>query len=465
MDAAIFAGDDWRLRPNFTLNLGLRYEVQTNIGDHSDIAPRVAFAWAPGATRNRTAKTVIRGGFGMFYDRFALANTLAAMRYNGVVQQQYVITNPDTYPNPPSSLSNGLSNGLATGSARSSQSIQEVDAHLRAPYIMQSAATLERQLPKNVTLALTYTNSHGVHTLRSQDINAPLPGTYSPSNPNTGTFRYGDNGPIFLMTSAGLYNQNQMILNVNSKISPGLSLFGFYVLNSAKSNTDGLNTTPANPYNYSGEYGPASTDIRHRFIVAGTIVTRWFRLNPYLTMQSGAPFNITAGQDLYGTTLFNARPGITTDTSRPGVIATHYGLLDPNPAAGEELLARNAGRGPWIAAMNLRINRLWGFGPERASGAGVVSSRGGGQSTGPMLAAPQGTRGLFSQPPNTHRYTLGIGMSIRNITNHTNPGPITGNIASPLFGRANQTYGQINGEGFSENASNRRLELQIKFIF
>ncbi len=57
------------------------------------------------------------------------------------------------------------------------------------------------------------------------------------------------------------------------------------------------------------------------------------------------------------------------------------------------------------------------------------------------------------------------GLSIRNLLNHTNPGPIIGNITSPLFGNANQVAGFPNGEGFSENASNRRLELQMRFTF
>ncbi len=85
MDVGLFAGDEWRLRPNFTVNLGLRYETQTNMHDHRDFAPRVAFAWAPGGAGQKRAKTVIRGGFGIFYDRFALANTLNAQRFNGVV--------------------------------------------------------------------------------------------------------------------------------------------------------------------------------------------------------------------------------------------------------------------------------------------------------------------------------------------------------------------------------------------
>jgi hypothetical protein len=74
-------------------------------------------------------------------------------------------------------------------------------------------------------------------------------------------------------------------------------------------------------------------------------------------------------------------------------------------------------------------------------------------------------RGLFNPPNTNHRYNLTISMSTRNILNHNNPGPIIGNISSPLFGRANQLAGAPNGEGFSENASNRRLELQIRFVF
>lgn len=72
---------------------------------------------------------------------------------------------------------------------------------------------------------------------------------------------------------------------------------------------------------------------------------------------------------------------------------------------------------------------------------------------------------LIRGPVTNHRYNLSIGMSARNLLNHTNPGPISGNITSPLFGRANQSAGGLNGEGFSENADNRRLEMQIRFTF
>jgi hypothetical protein len=99
VDLGAFVSDDWKVRPNLTVSLGLRYETQTNIDDWRNFAPRVGVAWAPGAKSARSkAKSVIRAGFGMFYDRFSLGNTIAALRYNGVVQQQYIITNPDFYP-------------------------------------------------------------------------------------------------------------------------------------------------------------------------------------------------------------------------------------------------------------------------------------------------------------------------------------------------------------------------------
>src|SRR5436853_6772816 len=128
---------------------------------------------------------------------------------------------------------------------------------------MQTAFTFERQLPANTTLAFTYTNSHGLHQFRSEDVP-------------------GAKGPLFLMTSAGLYNQNQLMFNVTSRVSSNASLFGFYILNRARSNTDGIGTFPANPYNFQGEYGPASTDIQHRVNFGGSINMKWHvKVSPY----------------------------------------------------------------------------------------------------------------------------------------------------------------------------------------
>ena len=449
VDAGAFAGDDWRVRRNVTLSLGLRYETQTNIHDWTDFAPRFGFAWAPGADRiTLHPKTVIRGGFGMFYSRFDISNTETADRYNGIVQQEYIVNNPDFFPVVPPVASLA---GFA-----STRTIQEVSSTLRAPYIMQSALSVERQVVRNTTVSVTYTNSRGLHMLRSQNINSPLPGTYNPELAGSGVYPYGDAGPIYLMQSDGLYNQNQLITNVNARLNRDFSLFGYYTLNHASSNTDGLGTFPGNPYTMAGEYGPAITDIRHRAFIGGSINTRWnVRISPFIVVQSGAPYDVTIGRDLYGDTLFNSRPGIPTDLSKAGLIDTPHGLLDPNPVPGEPLLPRNSGRGPGMLTVNMRLGKTCGFGPSREGAAG----RPGDMRPGHF----SGFHSIFSDTPTSKRYNLTVSVSARNLLNHVNPGPIIGQITSPLFGEANQVAGGYGA--FAETANNRRLELQMRFSF
>ena len=85
--------------------------------------------------------------------------------------------------------------------------LSTTDEPLRAPYLMQSAAAIERQLPANTTIAVTYANSHGLHLPKSADINAPLLGSFDPQVPGSGVFPLNRPGPVFLVQSAGLYNQ------------------------------------------------------------------------------------------------------------------------------------------------------------------------------------------------------------------------------------------------------------------
>jgi len=298
-----------------------------------------------------------------------------------------------------------------------------------SPALYQSTVSAERQLPFNTTLAVTYANYHGLHMLRSRNINAPLAGTYDPTVPSSGVYPLGPGGAVFLMEGSGVYNQNQLVVNVNSRGNKYVSITGSYTLNRALSNADGIGTFPANPYSSVGEYGPAATDVRHRVSFGGSITTKWnVVFSPLLNITSGPPFDITVGRDLYGTTLFNGRPGIATDPNRSGVISTAYGLLDPNPTTDEVLLHRNYGRGPGTVFFNLRATKNIKFGGR-------------------------------------HPYALSISLATQNILNHTNPGPIVGNITSPLFGHANQPAGGGGNAGFSEAANNRRLELQTRFTF
>lgn len=471
-DLGLFAQDDWRIRPNFMLSLGLRYETQNNISDHLDVAPRLGFAWGIGRGKTNQPKTVIRGGFGLFYDRFSENLTLQARRLNGIAQQQYLVAFPSFYPDIPP---------LETlAENRRAQTIRRVDANLRAPYIAQTAIGVERQLPKNIMVSLTYTNSRGLHALRSRNINAPLPGTYNPQVPNSGVRPFGDIGNIYVYESSGRFDQNQLIVNVNARVSPRLTLFGFYTLNRARSDTDGAGSFPSNQYDLSTEYGRAVFDVRHRAFIGGSIETLFgIRVNPFITASSGRPFNITIGRDLNGDSLFNARPAFATDLSRASVVYTPYGVFDTNPLPGQAIIPRNYGDGPGQFSVNLRVSRTFGFG-ERSTSARGPSGAGGRLERGPHGGPPGGAGGaggprgdvggagrgpggifVFGKGAATRRYSLTFSASARNLFNRVNFAPPIGNLSSPLFGTSNAI-----ASGFGGTATaNRRLELQLRFSF
>ena len=471
-DTGLFVGDDWRMRPNLTVSLGLRYETQLNIHGRLDFAPRIGIAWAPGATAKASRpKIVLRSGFGIFYYRFNEQNILVAERFNGVTQQQYVLDNPDFF------TSTVTASELAElQQASSSQAIHTVSPLLQAPYVLQSAAGIERQLPGNTTLSVTYTNSHGLHQLLSRNINAPLPGTYTGVT-GSGVFPYPNEGPIYEQESGGLYNQNQVVTNVNSRVNRKVSLYGYYVLSYARSNTDGIGTFPANQYSLVGEYGPSATDIRNRGTIGGTIVAPWgVRLSPLIVVQSGAPFDIITSQDVYGDAILSARPGIPSSCSNTGVIYNPLfpvpgHCLDPNPTPGEPILPRDFGRGPGLFSVDLRVARTWGIG--RVKGARPSGNAAGGAAPAAPAPGPAGRGGIggFDNlnssggggSSSERRYSLTASVSARNIFNHTNPGPIIGDINSPFFGQSNQIAGGVGA--YSGYSSNRRLEFQLRFGF
>lgn len=463
VDLGPFVQDDWRLRPNFTLSLGLRYETQTNIHDWSDFAPRLGFAWAPGQRgAGRQPKTVIRGGVGFFYDRFGSSLVLRAIRFNGVNQAQYIVSNPDFYPTVPN-IQELAANALP-------QTIYQVDPNLRAPYTMQAAIGFERQLPFNTTIASTVTNSRSRHLLLTRNINAPLPGTYTGA-PDSGVRPYG-NQNIYNYESTGVLNQTQWFTNVNSRINARISIFTFYVLGYAKSNTDGVTTFPASQYDMRTEYGRSSLDVRHRFVFGGSFTGPLaLRFSPFITAHSGAPFNITTGRDLYGQTVYTERPAFATDLSKPGVVSSPFGNFDPNPEPGEEIIPRNYGEGPANVSVNVRLSRTWGFGAIKSGRSDFSGAHGGGGGggrgghTGGMHMGGGrggGIHGLFSDALTEHRYNLTLSASARNLLNTLNPGTPIGNLTSPFFGQSNTIAG---GWGPAALANNRRVEMQLRFSF
>jgi hypothetical protein len=478
-DAGLYVQDDWRVRPNITLSGGLRFETQNDIHDHGDWAPRVAIAWGLARGKN-PAKTVIRAGWGAFYDRFNDNLILQAERLDGLLLNTYVLNQTPT-ANIPFLPPTVPTASQLTGAA-SLPTIYQIAPNLHAPQTMQTAISVERQINKVTNLSVTYMNSRGVHQLFANNINTPQPGTYpaSPVYPN------GIAENIFQYESEGIFKQNQLIVNMNVRAGQKLTLFGYYTLNYANSDTGGANSFPSNPYNVLEDYGRASFDTRNRLFLGGTVGLPYgFRLSPFMIASSGAPYNVVLSQDFIGSTVFNQRPALATSPVNPAyVVNTPLGNFDTNVTdlgQGESIIPVNAFTGPPHFSLNLRLSKVFGFGkiPEAA---GANGGGGGGHDHGP--GGPGGGRGpggpfgggmggMGGGGGTNRRYNLTLSVNARNITNYLNvvqpsgvlnvPDPSSPSPyeLSPFFGKSN---GLAAGP-FSSNGASRLFYLQVGFTF
>jgi hypothetical protein len=475
VDGSAYGEDQWRLRPNISLSLGLRFETQNYINDHADFAPRLGFAWGIGHARKPT--TVLRAGFGIFYDRFEEQQVLEAEQLNGVNQRQFVVTNPDFFPAvPPVSTLSALANSAAA------PTVYNIDPSLRAPYTIQSAIGLERQFSRSLTASVTYLNSHGLHQLFTRNINTPVLGQYQPSNPALGRpfdrvsacsvvpaipdCEAGFTGNIYQFESDGLYNQNELIANFRANEGAYLSLFGFYMLNYANSDTSGVKYFPSNPYNVLEDYGRATFDVRDRAVVGGAINLPFgFRILPFIVADSGTPYNITLGQDLLGTSIFDQRPAFAAPgATGPNIVATSLGVFNTDPALGEPLVPVNYGTGPAEYTVNLHFFKTFSFGGKEeghhghGGGGGYHGHHHGG--LGPRGLSGGGGPSFWSGSGNS-KYNLTLGVAVHNTFNTVNLGTPDGNLGSPLFGKSNS----LAGGPFSSQAANREVDFQIRFTF
>jgi hypothetical protein len=475
-DAGVFVQDDWRLRPNLSVSAGLRYEVQNGVSDHTNFAPRIGVAWAPGGRAGRSSKTVIRGGSGIFYDRFTSDLLIHAEQLNGVNQTQYIIRNPAFFPNVPDAATlAALSAQQAGGSARA---VYQVDGHLRVPYLLQNAVGIERQLPKGIALAVNYANTRGVHQLLTRDINAPLPTVFDAQGVAEGPRPYGAAaGDIYQYEGSGSFRQNQVIVSSNAKVGRRVSVFGYYVYGRAYSNTDGPNSMPANPYDLHSEWGRAAYDNRHRGFISATTTLPWkVRMAPFIFMQSGRPYNLTSGVDTNNDgNPADDRPAFAQNLARASVIQKPgFGAFDVAPLTLPDavLVPRNYLEGPGIFALTVRVSRSWTFG-ETGRGGGNTGGdeiRGGAAIQNGGLSGSSSQSGLASVlggVATAKRYTLTASAQFRNALNNVNPATPIGNLTSPYFGKslALNTFGPLPGVGPNAGAGNRHIELQLRLTF
>lgn len=331
-----FAQDEWKLRPNLTVNAGLRYDaqflpqpIQT---DANNFAPRLGFAYAPW-----DRKTVIRASYGIYFDRVPLRATSNALQRDGskyvVVQLAPAQAGAPVFPNV-------LSAQPATLITK--PNITRIDPHIEASYSEQANLQVERELPGNMSLSVGYLYLRGRHIILSRNLNVPT----SPASaglPNLG--RPDPNwGNISRYESSGDSYYNGMIVSFNKRAARWASWRVSYTLSKALDDTGNFFfSTPQNNFNVRDDRGLSDNDQRHRLVISGSLeapqanshsqaqrLLHGFQLSYIFTYASRLPFNIVAGSDRNFDTNNNDRP--------VGV-------------------ARNAGRGFDFASFDLRLAR------------------------------------------------------------------------------------------------------------
>jgi hypothetical protein len=447
-----FFNDDWRVNQKMTLSFGLRHEFQTQLVDKANFAPRFGLAWSPFKDR----KTTIRVGGGLFYSRLTGNLYESILRFDGVTQQSILIRNP-LYPDP----------FAGNPVIQVSNTVKRVfDPNMKAPYTINYSLTVERQLPMGLNGSFSYIYARGQHQFRTRNINAPLPGTYNSTIPNSGVRPLGDVGNIYQIESSAGSKYNGMLFRLDRRMGRNLNLFGNYTLSWTKSDADGSGSLPANSYDLTSEWGRAFTDRRHSFFVGGRIsMPMGISLSPFINASSGGPFSITTGFDENGDTVINDRPaGLSRNTSLPvslyGAISnrciSNCAVGSTSPVYLRDYLYANFPNGvksqsPGSLNVNMNLNRTFSFGERKNAQAGAQGGMGGGGMMGGM--GRMGGGGPMGFGNENGRFNLTVSAQISNVLNRVNYGSFSGVLGSPYFMRSSSAGGA------------RQLELGLRFSF
>jgi hypothetical protein len=411
-----YAQDTYRALRQLTLEMGLREDFQVYpqpqentafplTGQYPNqfrrIAPRLGFAWQP------VEKTVVRGGFGMYYTNMNGLNYRNAVISNGLTTQQYSLSiSPSSAP--PNQQVPTFPNVLSANSAPlQAPDISLVSPSFRAPYILQGSLQIEREIAENTTFSIGTMWNHGVHIISGSAYDANLPPltgttTYIVCPPGTtvvpGSFSPPCTGPSYMLPNmdAGILAANEGLNypglgEINELISPaqnyynslffqlqrrmsrGLSLQASYTF--AKSMMlDGMDFN--NQYNFSNTHAPSLLDERHRITFAAvynprveqflgpgtarTLLSNW-TISSVMEFSSGRPYagllspactsvsgvldfsDCTGGDNNLNDTAFNQ------DTAN-----TAGGINGAGPTPG---IGLNSFYGPWLARIDLGLAR------------------------------------------------------------------------------------------------------------
>ncbi|MBL8203838.1 MAG: TonB-dependent receptor [Blastocatellia bacterium] len=313
---AFFAQDDWRVTRRLTLNVGLRYELDTNLNNNSwyanrnpivqsfyrgdrkrdtnNFAPRVGFNWA-----NDSGRFSVHGGYGIYYDRITLQINSLERGLDGralavEVRAGNALTDPTGAPifiNPMTgrfqpfapTLSNPFTGFILPGAGASGINI--IDNNLQNPMVQQMNLGVQYEFVKDFVVRADFLHNHGTKFIIGRTI-----GTVN--NPVVG-------GPdrVVNLESSVKTKYDGLLLSVEKRFSRRTQFRASYTLSKAfnYANDDQIpfSNGPVNPNNLQLEYGPTPNDRRHYFTFSGAVELPYgFQLAPLVTLASGVPMDI-----------------------------------------------------------------------------------------------------------------------------------------------------------------------------
>ncbi len=397
----MFVQDDWKVSRRLTLNLGLRWEFNSppvdahnnmsafdlatgqvqQVGtnglsrsglrpDYTNFGPRVGFAYS------LDSQTVVRGGYGIYYDA-GMLTVNSALYFNPPYFNIYVY-----FPTAQGLLS--LANPYpSTNGLLPPPSLSTLSPDIRTAYLQSWNLNLQRQIQGVGVLSVAYAGSKGTHLIRSLDLNQPPPGPGDLSAREP----YPQYSSIFFTESGGNSNYNSLQVSLSRRLSHGLTLLGIYTFSKSIDDTSAFLATAADPnfpqdsHNYRLDRGLSSFDMKQRAVIGyvyglpfKSVALRNLESSAIITLQSGQPFtpvlrfdNSNTGNT--GQQAGSDRPNLVGNPSLPNPSANLWfntaAFAIPAPytfgSAGRNIL-----RGPGLATMDVSLSRRFRL-AERAS--------------------------------------------------------------------------------------------------
>ena len=382
---AFFAQDDWRVNKNLTLNLGLRYEADTNVknvsgyaninplvasfyrgnrkADYNNFAPRVGFNYA-----NDSGKFSVHGGYGIYYDRVTLelitlergldgrALPIAVRAGNALTAPngQPIFLNPNgTFAPGAPTFTNPFSGFILPGAGASGINI--IDNDLQNPSVQQSNLGVQYEFVRNYVVRADYLHNFGTHFIIGRTIGAV-------NNPVVG----GPDRVVNLESSVN-FKYDGLLLSVEKRLANRFGFRAAYTLSKAfnYANDDQIpfSNGPIDSNNLRLEYAPTPNDQRHRFTFAGTLEMPYgFRLSPILTVASGVPMDILLpdGSSRIPTLQRNAGGRIFKNAAQLNNFITQYNSSRP-VSQRLPLAPANARFNDNFSSLDARLSKVFKF--------------------------------------------------------------------------------------------------------